>query len=80
MIESRVLQITGYDEHEIEIDGSDYPPSMIVFPKQTLIWDVKDVESLTINDFTILKYVSPAPTYVIVGLSEPKKFPKDIRA
>ena len=31
------------------------------------------------DDFIILKYISPAPTYVIVGVSDTTKFPREIK-
>jgi uncharacterized protein len=45
-----------------------YPPSLIIFPKQVLIWEVPSAENITIDDFIILKYITPKPTYVVVGV------------
>jgi len=56
-----------------------YPPSMIIFPQQMLVWEVPSLEQLKIEDFLILKYVHPKPTYVIVGVNNPDKFPNHIR-
>ena len=56
-----------------------YPPSMIIFPHQLLVWEVPSLEQLKIEDFLILKYVTPRPTYVIVGVNNPQKFPNHIR-
>lgn len=55
-----------------------YPHSLIVFPTQVLIWEVLSAESLTIDDFILLKYVHPKPTYVVVGLTNPQKFPPSV--
>ena len=52
---------------------------MIVFRTQMFVWEVTGVESLTLDDFTILKYISPKPTYVIVGVNDPEKFPKTLK-
>jgi uncharacterized protein len=73
-----VLQVTGFDEMSIEVDNMAYPHSLIVFPNQVLIWEVLSVESLTIDDFIILKYIHPKPTYVIAGVMNPSKFPASI--
>lgn len=56
-----------------------YPPSMIIFPQQMLVWEVPSLEQLKIEDFLILKYVHPKPTYVIVGVNNSDKFPNHIR-
>lgn len=37
------MQITGFDETSIEIDNMVYPPSLIIFPKQVLVWEVASV-------------------------------------
>lgn len=55
-----------------------YPHSLIIFPKQALVWEVPTPDNITIDDFIILKYIFPRPTYVIVGLTHPEKFPKNI--
>ena len=44
-----------------------YPPSMILFPHQVLVWEAISVEALTHKEFSILRYIHPRPTYVIVG-------------
>lgn len=56
-----------------------YPPCLIVFPKQTLVWEVSSTESLTPDDFLLLKYLTPKPTYVIVGVTNPDAFPSALR-
>ncbi len=55
-----------------------YPHSLIVFPTQALLWEVASLEALTIDHFIILKYIHPKPSYVIIGVNHPQKFPKDI--
>lgn len=72
------MQITGFDETSIEIDNMVYPPSLIIFPKQVLVWEVASVEDLCIDHFILLKYVHPRPTYVIVGLPNPALLPASI--
>ncbi len=52
-----------------------YPHSLIIFPKQVLIWEVPSAEKITIDDFIILKYIHPRPVYVIVAVNHPEKFP-----
>jgi len=52
---------------------------MIIFPQQMLVWEVPSLEQLKIEDFLILKYVHPKPTYVIVGVNNSDKFPNHIR-
>jgi uncharacterized protein len=52
-----------------------YPPSMIIFRNQLLVWEVLSIEQLTIDDFIILKYIAPKPVYVIVGSNTPQKLP-----
>jgi uncharacterized protein len=52
-----------------------YPHSLIVFPNQVLIWEVLSAETVSIDDFIILKYIQPKPTYVVVGVNNPEKFP-----
>jgi len=73
-----ILTITGYDENSIEIDNMVYPPSVILFPTQVLLWEIVGADTLTIDDFIILKYVKPKPTYVVVGVLKPEKFPSAI--
>lgn len=51
---------------------------MIVFPHQALVWEVPNLEQLKIDDFLILKYINPKPSYVIVGVNNPNKFPGHI--
>jgi hypothetical protein len=55
-----------------------YPPCAIVFPTQALVWEVAGANTITIDDFIILKYVKPKPTYVVVGLLKPENFPLSI--
>jgi uncharacterized protein len=55
-----------------------YPPSAIIFPNQVLLWEVAGADRLTIDDFIILKYVKPKPTYIVVGLLKPETFPTAI--
>lgn len=74
-----MLQITGFDEESIEVDGMIYPPCMIVFRTQCLVWEVLNVEQLHLDDFIIMKYVVPKPTYVIVGVSDVAKFPSKLK-
>ena len=51
---------------------------MIIFPKQLLVWEVLTIETLKIEDFILLKYITPKPTYIVVGVNEPEKFPKNV--
>ena len=53
---------------------------MIIFRNQLLVWEVLGLEQLKIDDFLILKYISPKPVYVIVGVNDPSKFPRDLYA
>jgi len=52
-----------------------YPHSLIVFPTQVLLWEVPSAEAISIDHFIILKYINPKPTYIIVGVKKPEKFP-----
>ena len=52
---------------------------MILFPNQCLVWEVVSAEQLTIDDFVIMKYVTPKPTYVIVGINDISKFPSQLK-
>ena len=56
-----------------------YPPSVIIFKNQLLVWEVPGIENITIDDFILLKYVRPKPVYVIVGVNNVAKFPTHIR-
>lgn len=56
----------------------EYPHSLIVFPNQVLLWEVPAAESITIDHFIILKYIAPKPTYVVVGVNNPAKFPQSV--
>jgi hypothetical protein len=55
-----------------------YPHSLIVFPTQAFLWEVPSAEAINIDHFIILKYINPKPTYVIVGVNRPEKFPESI--
>lgn len=69
-----VLQITGYDDQSIMVDNMVYPPSLVIFTKQAFVWEVLTLQSLSIDDFSILKHITPKPTYVIVGVKEVAAF------
>ncbi len=50
-----------------------YPPSLILNPHQLLNWEVLEAAQLGIDHFSILKFINPRPTYVIVGVPDTEK-------
>jgi uncharacterized protein len=55
-----------------------YPSSIIIVPKQVFIWEVLTVENIKLDDFCLAKYLSPKPTYLIVGINNIKQFPTPV--
>ena len=73
------LHIGFYSEEAIEVDGFNYPPSIIISPNQILNWELRSMDEVTIEHFKIIEVVFPPPTYLIIGCTKPDKFPPEIR-
>lgn len=55
------LVVNSFDPSMLEVNGLPYPPSLILFDRQLVVWEVESAGQIALKHFDILKVLSPKP-------------------